>query len=72
MPQARNPHGEGRIARVACDRGLVIDDADRDPLAAEASDDPEALVVASQDDRAYRFHVDVVTPNFHGRTVVNV
>jgi hypothetical protein len=61
LAQPRDTQGEGCIARVARDRRLVVDDANRYPFATETSDDPEALVVASQHDRTHRAHAFVVT-----------
>jgi hypothetical protein len=43
-----------RIPGGAGDRALVVDDTNRDPAPAEASDYGEAVEVASQDHRAGR------------------
>ena len=51
-PQARHPNRIGGVARIATDRPLIIDDADRDPAAAETAGDTEALVVAAHHDGA--------------------
>src|SRR3989440_5387024 len=49
VAQVANPNGVRRVARIPRDGTLVVDDAHRDAAASEAADDPQALVVAAND-----------------------
>ena len=47
-----NGDDAGGVAGEAGDAGLIVDDVDGDAAAAEAADDAEARVVATNDERA--------------------
>ena len=52
VAKAGHSHGVGRVSGVRRDRALVVDHAHRQAAPPEAADDPETLVVTSNDDGA--------------------
>lgn len=53
LTQVREPERAAHVAGMTADRVLIVDHRDVHPTATETAHDPESLVVASDDDRAW-------------------